>query len=390
MGVFAALLVTVPVLSPTLRETYGLSLGDVGWLIFVAVGAQVLTHYGWGMLNDRFSERTILPLGLGAAGGVLIVPTVTDRYAVIVTALILATALTVCVSTASSRAIMGWFGTTQRGLAFGIRQTAAPLGGALAALVLPFAVTAGGLGSAFAVLAAACLVTAVVGALALREPPFDPGELRPTIAPIRDARLWRLTAGSTLLISVQGAVVGFLVLFLHVERGLSTSAAAGVLAASSVAGGCGRLLLGFLSDRRGERVQLIRVSSLAIGAAAAASAIAIEAPNYALVPAFFVCATLTLSWNALIVATTIELVGRSRAGTALGLQQTVLAFAFAGVAPVFVLLVKATSWQIAFGILALLPLAAYRILGPLVNGGSTPSDGRPSRFFDDFDVEARS
>lgn len=369
MGVFAAILVTAPVLSPALRETYGLTLGDVGTLIFVAVGAQVPTHYVWGVLNDRFSERKVLPLGFGAAGVALVVAAFAERYAVVVAALVAATALSVCVSTASSRAIMGWFGPEQRGFALGIRQTAAPVGGALAALVLPFAVSEGGLRAAFLVLAGACLVTAGMGALALRDPPLDPGDLAPTIAPIRHRRLWRLTAGSTLLICVQGAIVGFLVLFLDVERGLSTSAAAAVLAASSIAGACGRLVLGFLSDRRGERLQLIRWMSLAIAVAVVASAAAIDAPDAVLIPALFATATLTMSWNALIVTATVEFAGRARAGAALGLQQTVLAFAFAAVAPVFAGLVQATSWQIAFAVLAVLPLAAHRVLRPLVRGG---------------------
>jgi sugar phosphate permease len=264
---------------------------------------------------------------------------------------------------------MGWFAPSRRGLALGIRQTSPPLGGAIAAVVLPFVVTQGGLRAAFGVLAGACLVTAVLGAITLREPPLDPGEAAPTIRPVRDPRIWRLTLGTTLLICVQGAIVGFLVLYLHIERDLSTGAAGGVLAAAQIAGGCGRLLLGHLSDRHGDRLQPIRRISLAIAAAAAAAAVAIEAPNWVLVPAFLAVATLTLSWNGLLVTATLELVGRAQAGVALGLQQTVLAFAFAGVAPVFALLVQATSWQLAFGLLALLPLAAHRVLRPLVRGG---------------------
>lgn len=369
MGVFAAILVATPVLAPTLRETYDLSLSEIGTLIFVTVGAQVLTHYAWGWLNDRFSERVVLPLGLGAAGLTLLVATMADRYAVVVGSLVAATALSVCVSTASSRAIMGWFGPSRRGFALGIRQTAPPLGGAIAAVVLPFAVTQGGLGAAFGVLAGACLVIAVVGAITLREPPIDPGATTLTIAPIRDRRLWRLTTGSTVLICVQGAIVGFIVLFLHDERGLSTREAAGVLAVCNIIGGCGRLFLGFLSDRRGQRLQLIRWVSLAIAAAAAASAVAIDAPNAVLVPVLLLTATLTLSWNGLLVTTTVELVGRARAGTALGLQQTVLALAFAGAAPVFANIVSTTSWQAGFALIAVLPLVAHRVLRPLVKGG---------------------
>ena len=53
------------------------------------------------------------------------------------------------VQSASGRAVMQWFPRKERGLAFGIRQTAIPVGGLLGALALPALVDAGGLALAF-------------------------------------------------------------------------------------------------------------------------------------------------------------------------------------------------------------------------------------------------
>ncbi len=86
---------------------------------------------------------------------------------------------------------MGWFAPSQRGLALGIRQTGVPLGGAIAALVLPVCLSVSGLRAALAVLAGALLAAAAAGALWLRDPERPPapgGSERP---PLADPRIWR-------------------------------------------------------------------------------------------------------------------------------------------------------------------------------------------------------
>ena len=64
---------------------------------------------------------------------------------------------------ASGRMIMGWFPRTERGLAMGIRQTAQPLGVAVAGLVLPGLAQRNGAFGAMVVPAALCLLAALAG-----------------------------------------------------------------------------------------------------------------------------------------------------------------------------------------------------------------------------------
>jgi sugar phosphate permease len=376
-GVYAALLVAVPVLAPALRTQYHLSLRGIGTLLAAAVGGQVLTQYGWGVLNDRFGERLVLPLGLGAAGAALALAAASTRFAVVVAALVFAGMSATSVSAASGRAIMGWFATGERGIALGIRQTAVPLGSAAAAIALPLALDTGGLRSAFLVLVVACVVTSAIAAVALREPPFLAADAEGAGAdPLRDRRLWRLIGGSMLLIFVQGSFLGFTVLFLHGERGMSTAGAAGVLAAVNIAGGALRLYLGFRSDRRGRRIEPLCRISLAIAVAAAVAAAAVGASNLVLVPLLFVAGALATSWNGLLVTATAELAGRARTGAALGVQQTALALSVTAAGPAFAALVTTTSWQTGFAILAVLPLGAYRVLRSLADGERR--DARPN------------
>ena len=71
------------------------------------------------------------------------------------------------------------------------------------------------------------------------------------------------------------------------------------------------------------------------------------------------------SWNGLAYAATAELSGLAHSGAAFGVQNTALAIgAAAGPATVGVL-VGLSSWPIAFALLALSPLVAFRVLAPL-------------------------
>jgi sugar phosphate permease len=185
-------------------------------------------------------------------------------------------------------------------------------------------------------------------------------------SPLRDRRLWQLAAGSALLVSVQIALTGFVVLYLHEERGLSRGAAAAVFAVINVVGAVLRIGLGRLSDRIGSRLRPLRRLSLALGAAMAVAAVLTEAPDWLVVIALVVAGALSVGWNGLSFTATAELAGRERSGAALGFQQTALGIG-SMLAPLgFAAVVGATSWPVGFGVLALLPLGAFATFGPLL------------------------
>src|SRR5262249_186240 len=142
----------------------------------------------------------------------------------------------------------------QRGLALGVRQMAVPLGGVAGALALPALAAAGGIKAALLALAAGCAVGALACGTVFRDP-AQPSELRehasPRPAPLRDARMWRLSVGSFLYVTAQISIVSFAVLFLHDARGVAAGAAAAVLAAIQLGGAASRALAGWASDRSG-------------------------------------------------------------------------------------------------------------------------------------------
>lgn len=357
------------VLAPALRDRYDLSLAQVGIMLSGAFVGAMLTLLPWGLAADRLGERVTATVGLFGSAAGLAGAAFAPNFVLLVLLLSLAGAFGASVNSATGRAVMTWFGPERRGLALGVRQTAIPIGGFTAALGIPPIVSASGPREALTALAAGVAVAAVAAAVVLREGPDRPGEEADPVEllrhPLRDARLWRLSTGSAFLVCTQIAMLGFVVFFLEEARGFSTAAAAAVLAGIHVLGAAGRLGGGWLSDRLGERLGLMRwiavVTAIFVGAAAALT----HASPWLLVPALVAGGGLSMSWNGLSFTAAVEIAGRARSGAALGLQQTALAVAGVLTPLAFAPFVDATSWRAGFAAAALLPLAGLLVLRPL-------------------------
>ncbi|MBV8563534.1 MAG: MFS transporter [Actinobacteria bacterium] len=378
---FSALSVGLPALAPALRSHYGLSLGETG-IVLGAVGIGMLpTLLPWGLLADRTGERVVIAVGLAGAAAALAATAATHRMWSLVALLALAGALGASVNAASGRAVMGWFGEDERGLALGIRQTAIPIGGAAAAASLPWLATSGGTRLAFLALAGGCLAGAALALAFMRDAPrrelahAAPERARP---PLRDATMWLLGGGSALFLTAQIAITGFAVLFLHEHRGLSTHSAAAVLAGINVLGIGARIGSGRWSDRIHARMRPIREIGIALAIGTALTAAFVDAPLALLIPVLVVSGVLGLSWNGLSFTAAAETAGTARSGAALGLQQTLLGVLVAGVPPAFAA-VAASSWRVAFALAAVGPLlgvvALLRVPEPATSRRSARTPG---------------
>jgi sugar phosphate permease len=350
------------VLAPALRDEFGLTLSQVGLVLSAEWIGATVTLLPWGLVADRFGERWTLAGGLAVGSVCLAAVALTEDLAPLISLLVLAGAFGASVNAASGRAVMAWFGAHERGLALGIRQTAIPVGGALAAIALPAIEHAGGLEAAFVTLGLFSLVAATVGAVVIRDQPSGP-ELA-EVAPwsLRDSRLWLLCTASGFYVLAQIAVIGFVVLYMHDERGWSDSEAAAVLAAIQILAIAMRIGAGAWSDRIGARVPALRAIGLATFVALAFVATVLGGPVEVVVIGFVLAGTLSMAWNGLSFTAAAELAGRARAGAAIGVQQTTLG-AFGLVAPLaFAATVSATSWRTAFALAALSPLVGWVIL----------------------------
>jgi len=361
----SAVFLGVAVLAPQLRAQYDLTYGEIGVLLAATSIGMTPTLLPWGLLADRVGERVVLPLGLGASALVLAPAGFAPSYAELVALLVAAGAFGASVNAASGRAVMQWFPRSQRGLALGIRQSNVPIGGLLAALVLPPLASASGLGAAFLALAIAAAVGAIAGAILLRDPDHRPRVARSPSRPLRDRAVWRLSGASGLLLVGQTATMSFTVLFLHSAREFSPSAAARVLAVQQVLGLALRVAAGHVSDRRQARIGLLRKLAIAIALTLVLVAVLTKASTWVLVPTLVLAGGIGLSWNGLSFTAAAEIAGVEASGAALGLQQTVLGIGGIVVPIGFAAIVAASSWPAAFASAAAFPVVGWAVLRPL-------------------------
>jgi sugar phosphate permease len=353
---------------PTLQEEFGLSLREVGVLLAAEWVGALATLLAWGLAADRWGERVVLGLGLGGCAACLAGAAYAPSFEVLALLLALSGASGAGVISASGRAVMQWFGRDERGFALGIRQTAIPVGGVVAALVLPALTDAGGSEAAFLFLATFCAVGALVGSVVLRERQAvdDRLELQSVTGTLLDSRLWQLCLGSGIYVYAQVAIIGFGVLFLHDEHAFSERSAAFVFAVALLLGGVLRIAMGRWSDLERSRVRPLRVAGVAIAVGLAMTALLASGPVLLLVPVLAVAGGLSMSWNGLAFAAAAELAETGRSGAAIGFQQSVLS-GLGVIAPlVFSATVSASTWTVAFALAAVVPLVGWVALARLV------------------------
>jgi sugar phosphate permease len=349
----------LPYLLPALRSGAHLDLARAGALIACPTIGVLLALVAWGAAADRYGERIVMAVGLAAAGVLLLVAAAVPGLAALAGVLVLAGAAGASVNAASGRVVLGWFSARERGLAMGARQTAQPLGVALASVTLPVLAGRYGYRAALIFPAVLCLVVAALVAALVRDPPRPPvraGE-RPA-SPYRRPALWRVHGASALLVVPQFAVSAFALEFLVAQRHWDAAAAGRVLGLAALGGALGRLAAGAWSDRVGSRLRPMRLLAAANAVVVAALATAVLLHSALAVAALLAGAMITASTNGLAFTATAELAGHAWAGRALGVQNTGQNLVAAAVPATLGALIAAAGYGPAFLIAAAFPVLA--------------------------------
>jgi sugar phosphate permease len=364
-------------LIPALRA-HGLSLEQAGVLVACPTAGLLLTLVAWGAAADRFGERLVLASGLAGAGMVLLAAAHVRGTVTLGACLVAAGASGGSVYAASGRLILGWFAASQRGLAMGIRQSAQPLGVAVAAASLP-TLAGRGLAVGLTFLGGFCLAAVLLVLVVVRDPEHRAraGAHRDG-SPYRSPALWRLHAASALLVVPQFTVATFALVFLVTTRHWPAPAAGALLAVTATAGAASRLVAGYWSDRAGSRMRPMRALAVAISVALVALAAAAVADSVLAVPALLAAAVLAVSTNGLAFTAVAEYAGPHWAGRALGIQNTGQNLLAAATPPVIAVLIAADGYPAAFAAAAVLPLIAAALVPvAAVDAAATAAMVRP-------------
>jgi sugar phosphate permease len=351
----------LPFLVPAFRAS-GLTLAEAGLLISAPIAGVLSSLVVWGAVTDRVGERRVLLVGLTATVALLAAASTVRGIVALGLLLVAAGATSSCVHVASGRLILGWFAAHERGLAMGMRQTAQPLGVALAAVALP------GLGAhdprrAVAFLAGAAAVALVLVLVLVRDPATPAGSsAAEATSPYRGAFLWRIHVSSTLLVVPQFTVSAFSFDYLVNDRRWATAAAGSVLAVAQVGGGGVRLVAGWWSDRARSRLRPMRLLALLTAGVLGGLAVGAAVGTPVTVLLLVVAVVLTSSTNGLSFTAVAERAGRHWAGRALGVQNTTQNVAAAATPPAMAALITAagpaTGYAAAFGLAVGFPIVA--------------------------------
>lgn len=356
----------LPALGPAIQRAFGLTLVEVTAVFTAFALGTVLTLLAWAVLSDRVGERRVVAIGLAAGSLAMAGVAATDGYPALLGGVALAGMLGSSAISASGRAVFGWFPRSERGLALGLRQTAVPAGAAAGSFSLPPLAAAAGLDAALYALAGGMLLAAVAAAIWLRDTPAHESAAPPAPDAMRDPRIWRLSAASSLMIIGQVGVTSLLVLYLYDQRGWSASTAALALGGLQLSAAVGRIAAGRWSDLRDERIEPFRRLATAAGVLLLAAAALAAAPAAVGVPVLLAGGVAAMSWNGLSFTAAAEISGRRQAGTAMGIQNTSMRVVAAVVPVGLGALAYAWSWPVAFVLMGIAPLAARALLQPLV------------------------
>jgi sugar phosphate permease len=352
----------LPMLVPIIRSQLGLSLFQASVVISAPATGLLLTLILWGALADRYGERLVMVTGTGLASVALFVTLAAHSTVALCLLLALAGAAGASVNAASGRVVMGWFSPKERGLAMGARQTAQPLGTALAAAVLPPLGHAHGLHVALLFPAIFCAVVSVLVVLFVLDPPRPTrGSVVPTPSPYRNSTLWRIHAGSALLVVPQFAIAAFTLVYLVGQRGWDPTAAGRMIFFFQLAGAIGRVLAGVWSDRVSSRLRPMRQLGIAVAILMAFLALCAWAGSPWIIVGFGLGAVLTVADNGLGYTAVAELAGSSWTGRALGVQNTGQNIVGVLTAPVLAAVIGESRYPLGFGLVALAALCAAPI-----------------------------
>ncbi|NKQ57977.1 MFS transporter, partial [Amycolatopsis sp. K13G38] len=351
----------IPFLVPEMRADAGFSLAQAGTVVAAPSIGLLFTLIAWGAAADRYGERLVMALGLGASGLLLLGVGLGAPSAGLMFALfLLAGAASASVNAASGRAVMGWFKPSERGVAMGIRQTAQPLGVGVAALALPPLAQHWGFRAAMLFPAGFAIVVALLAAWLVIDPPRPAkkaGEAKPA-SPYRHPTLWRLHGASALLVVPQFAVSAFAPVYLVSAHHFSPLAAGWFLAAVQALGALGRLGSGYWSDRVGSRLRPMRQLAVASAAVMLLVAVGDATWPWLVLLALVLAAVITVADNGLGFTASAELAGISWAGRAMGAQNTAQNIAASLTPPLLGLVIGDSRYALAFCVAAIFPTLA--------------------------------
>ena len=264
------------VLAGFLQQDLLLNGFQVGLLMAASTAAPILALPIVGDLLDRRSERMIVGTGAAILAVGLILSALGPNFAWLLASLFVVGCGYSTTQPGGSKSVTAWFRGGHLGFAMGIRQAGLPLGGAVAAAVLPIIASMWSWRLALVVGAVVALGGAFGFSALYRTPTATADEARQNRPPVSQASFltmlrypWMrgVTLSGTTLVGAQYAILTYFMLFLRDAQSIQLVDGAWLMFAAQSCGIGGRIILAAWSDRPATpRFRLVVASMLAVAA----------------------------------------------------------------------------------------------------------------------------
>ncbi|SMF77202.1 Nitrate/nitrite transporter NarK [Tistlia consotensis] len=376
----AFLLQLLPVLAPLMAGRFGWDRGVIGYLTATTMASAIFCLLASSPFVRRLGPiRTVqaaLLLGTVAAA-LLFMP----FWLAPIAASVLIGIAYAPATPGGGEVLQRFAPRRHRSLVFSIKQAGVPAGGAVAGFLVPLVAEWGGWDAAV-VLALALLLTAVLLAQLFRgraDAHRDPRAplsaatvltLRNLLLPLQalraGSRLLPLTGVATGLALGQGTLNSFLVTYLVVGLGIDLRTAGATFAVMQAGGVAGRVLLGWLADRIGSGLAVIRLAT--VGSAASMLALASVKPDWPhplLYGLGFLAGSVVAGWNGVLLAEVARRAPAGRVGEA-SAGSAILMFTGFVLGPAAFAGILTTGGSFAAGLLVLAAVPCAALVASLV------------------------
>lgn len=339
----------LPAIGPELQDDFGLSLFELGALLSAGLLGSGVALIAAGVVVDLIGARRAMALGTAIGTGGLLVAAFAGSKHLLFWSMVVSGLGSAVVPIAGAGALFRAYPPAKRGWALGVRQTAVPLAGVIAAFLFPSLHALGGTALTLGASAAAVAVTgAWFAAVVPPEPPERASLERGWIRAILGAPgVATLLAIAACYIVVLQALLTYLVPAVR-EAGHSELTASVAFFALNAAAMVARIAWGWVADRGGgtRRVRALAEVGLLAAAGGLVFAVALHTSAVAVVLAAVVFGLGALGWNALVYVSAGERVDPALAARAVAVAATVVFMLSAVVTPVLGALVDALGWDV--------------------------------------------
>jgi ACS family hexuronate transporter-like MFS transporter len=360
-------------LAPFLKDGLGLSRAQVGMFTSAIYLGYILMAIPWGRLADSIGPRKVMLVAPLLQGIAYLGFSQAPSFVFALLAVFIAGVGYGAVTSSTVKGLVYWFPARMRATAIGIKQTGAPVGGALCALALPALTLAFTWRVSAAAVGFAVIASAIICFLIYREFPRQglPGARVPQkrgglVQVLKNRDIMLVSFISIVYGMVEFSMTTYLVLYIK-ETFLFTAVVAGTfLALAQVCGGSGRILWGVISDRLmgGRRREvLILLGIVAASMLLVLSLWAARMPTWLLYVTVAVLGVTGMGWLGVHLTLVSELAGRELAATGSAVSVTISCIGNLIGPPLFGYLVDVTqSYTLSLRLLGFCTIAAALLL----------------------------